>query len=68
MSSTTINRIELVYRTIIGGLLSVTTWFVIATYNDFQTVKADNEIDKQQHAAQVEINKGFDKRITKLEK
>jgi len=68
MSNETLNRFEWAYRTIIGGLVSVTMWFVILTYNDFQTVKADSEIDKQQHAAQIEINKNFDSRITKLEK
>jgi hypothetical protein len=68
MSNETLKNFEWAYRTVVGGLLSVTTWFVIATYNDFQAVKADSEIDKQQHAAQIEINKNFDNRITKLEK
>ena len=68
MSSATLNRFEWAYRSIIGGLLSVTMWFVIATYNDFQDVKRDSEVDKQEHAAQTEINKSFETRLTKLEK
>lgn len=68
MSNETLNRFEWAYRTIIGGLVSVTMWFVIATYNDFQTVKSDSQLHKQQHAAQIEINNNFNSRISKLEK
>ena len=55
------------YRGTIGVALSVIFFFVKSNYEDFREMKMDIVNIKQSYAEHKETDKGFEKRLTKLE-
>ena len=56
-----------VFRMVAMGMLAFILFFVKSTYADFQEVKKDVQMQKEYQASQIELNKEFERRITKIE-
>lgn len=71
MSFETVLKFEfgttMIARAIIIGLLSGNLFFVKGIYTEWQNMKQETADMKKFQAVQVEVNKEFDRRITKIE-